>query len=168
MEGRGQLDAAGSAAASSPLIRACALLFVSCCAFLPMRAQSPELIATARKLAEEQHWAEILRLVEQSPERSADLNYYYGIALSQLGRLEDAGAALLSGQQLAPADKRFPSELAGVEFKQKHYSQAAKWLHRTLALDPADEYANDFLGTVYFLNDNLEAALKYWNRVGRP
>lgn len=59
-------------------------------------------------------------------------------------------------------------ELAGVEFKQKRYSEAARWLRRALALDPADAYANNFLASVYFLEGNLEAALKYWNRVGRP
>ena len=33
---------------------------------------------------------------------------------------------------------------------------------------PADSYGNDFLGTIYFLQGNIEAALKYWNRVGKP
>src|SRR5207302_4381670 len=41
-------------------------------------------------------------------------------------------------------------------------------LHRALELAPSDSYANDFLGTVYFLQGNLDAALKYWNRVGKP
>ena len=34
--------------------------------------------------------------------------------------------------------------------------------------DPKDSYGNNFLGTVYFLQGNIEGALKYWNRVGRP
>ena len=33
-------------------------------------------------------------------------------------------------------DKRFPLELAGVAFKQKHYRQAARYLRRALRLDP--------------------------------
>jgi hypothetical protein len=33
---------------------------------------------------------------------------------------------------------------------------------------PHDSYANDFLGAVYVLQGNLEASLKYWNRVGKP
>jgi tetratricopeptide (TPR) repeat protein len=168
MEGCGKLGAAGSAAASQPLIRTCVLLFLLGCGFLSAPALSPDPLATAKQFAEEQRWAEIVRLVEAEPTPSADLNYYYGIALSQLGRYDEAGRALLSGYRLEPADKRFPTELAGVEFKQKHYSEAAKWLHRALSLDPADAYAKNFLGTVYFLNDNLEAALKYWNEVERP
>src|SRR6185503_7433106 len=67
-----------------------------------------------------------------------------------------------------PRDKRFPVELAGIRFKQKKYAEAADYLHRALRLDRADKYANDFLGSVYFLQGNLEAALKYWNRVSKP
>ena len=45
---------------------------------------------------------------------------------------------------------------------------AARHLRRALRLDPTDAYGNDFLGTVYFLQGNIAAALKYWNRVGKP
>ena len=37
-----------------------------------------------------------------------------------------------------------------------------------MRIDPTDAYANDFLATVYFLQNNLEAALKSWNRIGKP
>ena len=53
-------------------------------------------------------------------------------------------------------------------FKQKKYGEARRDLHRALRLDPKDEYGNEFLATIYFLQGNLEAALKYWNRVGKP
>jgi hypothetical protein len=59
-------------------------------------------------------------------------------------------------------------ELAGLAFKRKQYSLAARYLRRALHFDPNDAYGNDFLGTVYFLQGNLEAALKYWNRVDKP
>ena len=36
---------------------------------------------------------------------------------------------------------------------------------RRFDLAPSDSYANNFLGTAYFLEGNLEASLKYWNRV---
>ncbi len=97
-----------------------------------------------------------------------DLHYYYGSALAQLGRWDDARAALLAGRHLAPRDQRFPIELGGLAFKRQRYSEAAAWVRRALKIDPADEYANDFLGTVYFVQGNLEAALKYWNRVDKP
>ncbi|HZD94055.1 MAG TPA: hypothetical protein VE133_07360, partial [Candidatus Sulfotelmatobacter sp.] len=76
--------------------------------------------------------------------------------------------ALLAGEKLAPQDKRFPLELAGVAFKQKKSVEATRYLHRAVHLDPKDTYAADFLGTTYFLEGNLEAAVKYWNRAGKP
>ena len=109
-----------------------------------------------------------MRLVETQPGPSPELNYYYGVALAQLGRLDHARTALLKGFHQLPNDKRFAEELAGVEFRQKANRRAAFWLQRALAIDPHDEYASDFLGTIYFLEGNLEAALKYWNRVGKP
>ena len=74
----------------------------------------------------------------------------------------------LMPDRAAPRDKRFPVELAGVEFKQKKYAAAKHDLRRALQLDAKDEYANEFLATIYFLEGNLEAALKYWNRIGKP
>jgi tetratricopeptide (TPR) repeat protein len=121
-----------------------------------------------QQLANEQRWDEMIRELEHVPDKNADLDYNYGIALAQLGRWDDAREAFLAGQRLAPQDKRFSVELAGVEFKQKHLSTAARHLRRALRIDPQDSYANDFLGTVYFVAGNLDAALKYWNRVDKP
>jgi hypothetical protein len=121
-----------------------------------------------RKLAAEKRWQDIVLLLTPLQPRSADLNFYYGTALARLERWQDAENALRAGGRLAPSDARFPLELAGVSFKQKRYSQAAHRLQRTLKLAPQDSYANDFLGTIYFLQGNLEAALKYWNRVRKP
>lgn len=106
--------------------------------------------------------------VQPLPSSDADVDFYYGSALAQLGRLAEARIALLSGRRLAPYDERFSVELAGVAFKQRHYPEAVSWLRDGLRRDPADRYATDFLGTVYFLQENLEAALKYWNRVDKP
>ncbi len=43
-----------------------------------------------------------------------------------------------------------------------------QWLRLGLRLDPQDEYANNFLATICYLQGNLQAALKYWNRAGKP
>src|SRR5262249_26323172 len=64
--------------------------------------------------------------------------------------------------------KRFPIELGGIAFKQKRPALASRYLRHALRIDPTDSYANDFLGTICFVQGNLEAALKYWNRVGKP
>ena len=66
------------------------------------------------------------------------------------------------------ATNAFPIELGGVAFKQKRYAEAARWLREGLQLAPNDAYANDFLATIYFLEGNTEAALKYWNRIAKP
>lgn len=123
---------------------------------------------TAKQLFEQERWSDLAQLLQQSPRNSADLDYYYGFALAHLERWAEARSVLSDGQRLAPNDKRFPIELAGVAFKQKKYGEVRHDLHRALRLDPRDEYANEFLATVYFLQGNLEAALKYWNRVGKP
>jgi hypothetical protein len=98
----------------------------------------------------------------------AELDYRRGMDLARLGRWEEARQAFLAGAEKAPSDKRFPIELAGVAFKQKDYRTAKACLRRALRLDPEDRYANNFLGTIYFLEDNLEAALKFWNRAVKP
>ena len=128
----------------------------------------PDFTAKIRQLFEQKHWQEIVQACETQTASTPDLEYYRGSALAQLGRWEDARRALLAGRRLAPDDKRFALELAGVAFKQKRLPESAAWLRRALHTDPTDAYANDFLGTVYFLEGNLEAALKYWNRVGKP
>jgi tetratricopeptide (TPR) repeat protein len=147
------------------LILMIALLCSSLCAAAP--ADDP-IVQQARKLADEQRWQDLALLLGPLPSRSADLDFYYGTALAGLQRWPEAESAFAAGHRLAPHDPRFPVELAGAAFKQKHYPQAARSLRQALRLAPHDAYANDFLGTVYFLQGNLEASLKYWNRVGKP
>ena len=99
---------------------------------------------------------------------SAEINYYYGGAAAQLGHWDQARDAFFAGLRLQPNDERFAIELGGVAFRQKRYSDAARWLRRGLQLKPGDSYASEFLATIYFLQGNLAAALKYWNRIGKP
>jgi Tetratricopeptide repeat len=139
------------------------------CAF-PLRAQ-PALsdhITEIKQLFGEERWEEVVRVAEAGAERSADINYFYGTALARLGRWDEAKRAFQIGLSQQPGDKRFSLELAGVCFKQKNYAAAAGHLRRALRLDPTDTYANDFLAGVYFLQGNVEAAVKYWNRVSKP
>ena len=100
--------------------------------------------------------------------RSADIDFDYGLALAHLQQLPAARTALLAGFRRSRGQQRFPVELAGVAFERKRYVEAAMWLRRALKLNPADEYANNFAATVYFLMGNTNAALKYWNRIHKP
>lgn len=172
MEVRRQLDPACPTPAGEPLIRALAILLLLGCTLSPAAAQSlaqdSENISHIKQLFHQERWQEIVRVAEGEPVPSGDLLYYYGRALAQLGRWQDARRAFLRGYHLQPGSKRFPLELAGVAFRQKDYAEAARWLRRALQIAPRDSYAEDFLATIYFLQDNTEAALKHWNRIGKP
>ena len=99
---------------------------------------------------------------------TADDDYRCGLALAALGKSKLATDAFEGGRIKAPGDKRFPIELAGLAFRAREYGEAKRLLHRALRIDPSDGYANEFLATLYFLDGNLDAALKYWNRAGKP
>jgi tetratricopeptide (TPR) repeat protein len=108
--------------------------------------------------------AAIYLLLLQSPESE----HRRAVELAAAGDIEQAKAILLTQQDKNPNDKRFPIELAAIGFKAGNYREARRYIHRALRIDPDDIYANDFNATVYLLQNNAEAALKYWNRIGRP
>jgi tetratricopeptide (TPR) repeat protein len=173
MEECWQLDLAGCASIRGRIIRSigftCFLLAIALSSYCQSSSpQNEGNSADIKHLFEQERWADVLGEVRANPIRTADLDYYEGSALAHLERWDEAEQALRAGLRRAPSDKRFPIELAGVEFKQKRLSSAAAWLRRGLRLDPTDSYANDFLGTIYYLQGNLEAALKYWNRIAKP
>ena len=99
---------------------------------------------------------------------SADVDYRRGMDFARLEQWDQARRALEAGRKKAPRDKRFALELAGVAFKQGRLGESKLELRRALRLAPGDAYAADFLATLYFLDGNLRAALKYWNRAGKP
>ena len=98
----------------------------------------------------------------------ADAIYRRGMDLARERRWSEARTALASGSAAHPRDKRFPLELAGIAWKRDDLPTAKRHLRRALALDSANAYANSFLASIYLLEDNLEAALKFWNRTGQP
>ena len=170
MEGRRQLDSAGGAGIASYFIAALVFLTLGCFSRLSAAeapTQSDRVAAIGKSFAEER-WQQVVEQSQALPDRGADVEYYFGVALGRLGRWDEARAALLRGRLLLPRDERFPLELGGVAFKQKNYAEAAGWLRRAMRLSPADAYAADFLATIYFVQGNLEAALKYWNQIGKP
>ncbi len=121
-----------------------------------------------QQLFEQKNWAEVVRLAGPVSVRSADIEFDYGLALARMQNWTEARSALLAGERSCPHQKRFDVELAGIAFQLKRYPESAAWLRRGLKLDPADEYANNFAGTVYLLMGNINAALKYWNRIQKP
>jgi tetratricopeptide (TPR) repeat protein len=127
-----------------------------------------EKLSEIKRLYEAGNWDGVVRSIAQSGDESADLLLYRGLALAHLQRWEEAKAAFALGRSKAPGDPRFLVELAGIAYREKQFSVAKRDLRRALAMDPKDEYANNFLASIYFQEGNLEAALKYWNRTGKP
>lgn len=149
------------------------LFLIIAAAALPTRAQThphaePDVSLRIRRAYGQRKWSEVVHLAQLLTARSADVQFDYGMALAHLGRWSAAHAALQAGARHHPRQKRFPVELAGVAFEQKHYPESAAWLRRALKLDPGDAYANNFAGTVFYLMGNVPAALHYWNRIGKP
>jgi hypothetical protein len=88
--------------------------------------------------------------------------------LARAEKWNEAREELLAGARADPNDKRFPLELAGVEYRLGDFISTKFYLKTALRLDPNDAYAQDFLGTLFFLDGNYEGALLHWNRVGKP
>jgi hypothetical protein len=129
-------------------------------------AQAPDRKAAPASAKED--WVGIAGELGSLRARSAEQELTYGNALAHLGRTGEAQQAFERGRDLRPGEKRFPQELAGLAFQDKDYRQAARWLHLARAIDPADPYTTDFLATIYFLEGNLDAAIKNWNGGGKP
>ncbi|HWR17873.1 MAG TPA: tetratricopeptide repeat protein [Terriglobales bacterium] len=105
----------------------------------------------------------------QAPASSdSDAEFQRGIRLAKEGNSDQARQVLSEARRRFPSDKRFPIELAGLSFQSKNYPEAKNLLKQALTLDPHDEYATNFLASIYLLEGNLDAALLYWNRIGRP
>jgi tetratricopeptide (TPR) repeat protein len=165
------MDPARIASAGRSLIKAAAIFVVFVCpprVFAQTSLANASPVERAKQLTAQGKWQQVVDLVRGVSPQSADLDFYYGTALARLGNLDKARSAFLAGRRLFPKDPRFPVELAGVAFQQKHYAEAAADLRQSLKLAPHDAYAQSFLGTVFFLQGNLHAALKYWNRVDKP
>ena len=127
---------------------------------------------SVRQLYRQRRWSDVVAAVplpaRGQPIPPADLLLLRSFALAQLSRLADSAQTLRIAARAYPRDARFPTELAGVLYRQKHYAEAARLLRRALRLSPRDDYARNFLGTVDFLQGNLDAALADWNPIARP
>ncbi|MGI9072385.1 MAG: hypothetical protein ACR2JB_13970 [Bryobacteraceae bacterium] len=135
---------------------------------LAVLATAAEPTTALAHLYEQRRWPEVVSVAQRSPGRSPDLAYLHGMALAHLERWSEAKEVFSTGYLEYPGDKRFPLELAALAYRSKNFGAAKSYLHAALKLDADESYANDFLGTVYLLEGNLEASLKYWNRIGKP
>jgi tetratricopeptide (TPR) repeat protein len=125
-------------------------------------------LGDAQKAFDSGQWEEAAKLSQGPESQSPDLDFLRGLALARQQQWNEARRAFAAGHRKKPDDSRFLVELAGVDYKQKNFSAAKRNLRAALRLGSRDSYTLDFLGTIYFLQGNLEAALTYWNAIDKP
>ncbi len=125
-------------------------------------------LAAAQGAFDAGHWEEAAKLARGPADQSPDLDFLTGLAQARLQKWDDARLAFDAGFRKSPGDSRFLVELAGIAYKQNDFRNAKTHLHGALRLNPGDSYSREFLATIYFIEGNLEAALKYWNPEGKP
>jgi len=168
MAAKSQLDAAGGARKGHVILFLAAVLILGSPGFAQDQPSEQARLAAAQKAFDAGHWEEAAHLARGPADQSPDLDLVMGLALARQEKWSEARLALEAGLRKGPGDSRFLAELAGVAYKQKDFRTAKHRLYAALRLNAKDVYAREFLATIYFLEGNLEAALKYWNPEDKP
>src|SRR6266481_4807282 len=163
-----QLDAAGGTPKGRVILFLAAVLILGLSGFAQDQPSEQARLAAAQKAFDAGNWEEAANLARGPADQSPDLDLVMGLALARQEKWSEAKQSFESGFGKAPGDPRFLVELAGIAYKQKDFRAAKDRLHAALRLNPQDAYAREFLATIYFLEGNLEAALKYWNPEDKP
>src|SRR5713226_6352514 len=163
-----QLDAAGSPRKGFVILFLVAVLALGLPAFAQDPASDQARLPAAQSAFDGGHWAEAAKLARGPADQSPELDFLAGLALARLEKWDEAKLAFVTGFRKTPGDSRFLVELAGIAYKQQDFRTAKNHLHSALRLNPQDSYSTEFLATIYFLEGNFEAALKYWNPEDKP
>src|SRR5882762_10971659 len=163
-----QLDAAGSPRKGFVIFFLIVILALGSPAFAQDAASGQARLPAAQSAFDAGHWEEAAKLARGPANQSPDFDFLAGLALARLEKWDEAKLAFDAGVRKAPGDSRFLVELAGIDYKQQDFRSAKNHLHAALNLNPRDSYSRQFLATIYFLEGNLEAALKYWNPLDKP
>jgi tetratricopeptide (TPR) repeat protein len=99
---------------------------------------------------------------------TADTYVYLGIAYANMKEYDRAQDVLVEGSERFPSDPRFHNELAGIHLAKNDVEAAKSSLRRALEIDPVNSYASDLLATIDMSEGNVQGALRFWNRSGRP
>ena len=99
---------------------------------------------------------------------TSDTYLYLGIAYGHMKEYQKAEDILKEGGQRFPEDSRFHNELANLFLENNDVDAARSELSRTLAADPNNGYAADLLASIDMSEGEVQAALRLWNRSGRP
>ena len=169
MELHPQLDSIGGAA-SRRLIFLLALLFFHAAPALPQSDSSaPDRKSKITKLYDAGRWNEVIGAVPESSNEDPDLELYRGLALAHLQRWPEAAKTFEAGLAGHPRDAAIPHRARGHCLSRKTIFVCKTGTPPRLAPSSrAMPIPLDFLASIYYLEGNLEAALKYWNRTGKP
>lgn len=168
MAAKPQLDVAGGPRKGRVIHFLLAFFFLHFPGFAQDHGPDQTRLAAAQSAFDAGHWEDVARLSQGPADQSPELDLLRGLALSRLEKWDEAKLAFETGARKSPSDARFPVELAGIAYKQKDFRAAKNHLRAALLLNPRDAYTREFLATIYFLEGNLEAALKYWNPEDKP
>ena len=168
MAAESQLDVIGSTPKGFVILILVAVLALGLPAFAQEHASDEARLLASRAAFDTGRWEEAAKLAQGPAGQSPDLDFLAGLSLARLEKWSEAKASFQAGARKAPQDPRFLVELAGISYKQKDFRTAKTALRAALRLNPQDSYSSEFLATIYFLEGNLEAALKYWNAVDKP
>jgi tetratricopeptide repeat protein len=163
-----QLDAAGSPGKGRVILFLAAAWILGSPGFAQDQLSEQARLTAAQKAFDAGHWEEAASLARGPADQSPDLDLVMGLALARQEKWSAAKQSFESGFRKAPGDPRFLVELAGIAYKEKDFRIAKDRLRAALRLGPQDTYSREFLATIYFLEGNLEAALKYWNPEDKP
>ncbi len=163
-----QLDAAGSPRKGRVIRFLLAVLMLGSPAFAQSHSSEQARLTAAQSAFAAGPWHEAAALAGGTADQSPELDFLAGLALARLEKWSEAKLAFEAGLRKAPNDPRFLVELAGIAYKQKDFRIAKERLREVLGLNPQDAYSREFLATIYFLEGNLEATLKYWNPEDKP
>jgi hypothetical protein len=163
-----QLDASGSPRKGFVIFFLVAALALGLPAFAQDAASGQARLPAAQSAFDAGRWEEAAKLAQGPRDQSPEFDFLAGLALARLEKWDESKQAFDAGFRKTPGDPRFLVELAGIAYKQKDFRTAKNNLHAALQLNPRDSYSREFLATIFFLEGNLEAALKYWNPLDKP
>ena len=163
-----QLDATGSPRKGFVTLFLVVVLAIGSPVLAQDLASDQARLPAAQSAFDAGQWEEAVKLARGPADQSPELDFLAGLALARLEKWDEAKLAFNAGFRKTPGDSRFLVELAGIAYKQKDFRTAKKHLHAALRLNPRDSYSSEFLATIYFLEGNLEAAVKYWNPLDKP
>lgn len=168
MEFGKQLDAPGCSRRTKIIVTALLLLAQAAALTSQESVRVHDKLIAVKALYDGKRWEEVIAATRNAPPTPADFGLYSGLALAHLERWNEAQKVLETTLAHNPGDARVMTELAGLDYRRKDFKSAKFYLRRVLAEDPKDEYANNLLASIYFLESNLPASLRYWNRIGKP